>query len=194
VVAILLTTALLSGGGGPARAASSTCIWTKHTKRVVDHVKRRGKFKRVVRIKHYRTCRKVAVPEPTPTTTAPPPAPAPAPPSEPAPTPTPEPEPNALGVSAYDQGGFRYELSRQTVRSGQLTLQLNNRGEDPHSMDMQKIGPNEELEGEIIKMPAIKAGSETEPKSVYVEPGSYRMWCTIGNHAEEGMKADITVE
>jgi plastocyanin len=176
--------------GGEAGAASTTCVWIKHTKRVVKHVRRHGQRRRVVHLKHYRSCRKVAVPEPPPTTA---PAPTPTPPAEPAPAPTPEPEPNALGVSAYDQGGFRYELSHPTVRAGQLTLQLNNRGEDPHSMDMQKAGENG-AEGEIIKVPTTKAGTPSAPESVYVEPGTYRMWCTIGNHAEEGMEATLTVE
>jgi plastocyanin len=197
LIAVLAGAALVfsgSDGAGPARAASTTCVWTKHTKRVVKHVKRHGTVTRVVHLKHYRSCRKVAVPEPTPTATAPTPAPATTAPSEPAPTPapTPEPEANALGVSAYDQGGYRYEPSRQSVRPGQLTLQLNNRGEDPHSMDMQKVGEGAP-EGEIIEMGVTKAGAQVT-KSVDVEPGTYRMWCTIGNHAEEGMETTITVE
>jgi hypothetical protein len=207
LAALALIAALLTAGGGwpsgRAGAASTTCVWVKHTKRVVKHVKRHGKVTRVVHFKHYRTCRKVAVPEPTPTTTAPTtttPAPVapdettPTPPSEPAP---PEPKPNALGVSAYDQGGYRYELSHPSVHSGihagQLTLQLVNAGEDPHSMDMQKIGAGGP-EGEIIEIPVVKAGGQSDPRSINVEAGTYRMWCTLGHHAEEGMEAEIEVE
>jgi hypothetical protein len=187
--------ALFAGTG----SATTTCVWVKHTKRVVRHVKRHGKRTRVVHLKHYVTCREVAVAEPTPTTTTTPSTPAPTettptPPSEPAP---PEVKPNALGVSAYDQGGYRYELSHPSVHSGihagQLTLQLINAGEDPHSMDMQKIGEGGP-EGEIIEIPVIKAGGNSEPRSVNVEAGTYRMWCTLGHHAEEGMEAEIEVE
>jgi plastocyanin len=195
-VALLLAGGLFvsSNGLGRAGAETTTCVWTKHTKHVVKHLRRHGKLHRVVRIKHYRTCRKVAVQEPTtttPTTTAP---------AEPAPTPTtpvvvsPEPEANALGVAAYDQGGYRYALSRQTVRPGQLTLQLDNRGEDPHSMDMQKVGENGELEGTIVEIPKTEPGKPSASVSVDVEPGTYRMWCTIGHHAEEGMETEVTVE
>jgi plastocyanin len=179
---------------GQAGAASTTCIWTKHTKRVVSHVKRHGKVKRVVRIKHYRTCRKVAVREPTPTTTTPAPTPTPTPSSEPAPTPTPEPEPNALGVVARDANKhFIFEPSRTTVKSGRLTVQLINEGEDPHTMDVQRIGPGGTPEGEVVEIPET-ASKHQSAETFGVQPGRYRMWCTLFHHAEEGMETEITVE
>jgi plastocyanin len=170
---------------GDAHAAT-TC--TKHAKRVVKHVKRHGKRKKIVRFTHYWTCQEVA----TPPTTITPPAPAPTPAPE-APAPQPEPEANALSVSAYDIGGDRYELSRPSVRSGSLTVQLINRGEDPHNMDIQKLGPNGELLGEPIQIPTTKAGTAGEPRPIAVEAGTYKMWCTIGEHAAKGMRAEVTV-
>jgi plastocyanin len=171
---------------GDAHAAT-TC--TKHTKRVVKHVKRHGKLKKIVRLHPYWTCQEVAEPVAAAPVTPAPPAPAPMP----TPAPTPEPEANALSVSAYDIGGDRYELSRPSVRSGSLTVQLINRGEDPHNMDIQKLGPNGELVGEPIQIPTTKAGVAGEPRSITVEAGTYKMWCTIGEHAAKGMRAEITV-
>jgi plastocyanin len=104
-----------------------------------------------------------------------------------------EPEPNALGVAAEDQGGFRYTLSRQSVHAGKLTVQLNNRGEDPHDMDMQRVNEEGEPEGEIVEMPITKPGAQSNA-TVEVEAGTYRMWCTLGHHAMEGMEATIKVE
>ncbi|MFT3862806.1 MAG: hypothetical protein QM729_00925 [Solirubrobacterales bacterium] len=188
-VAALASIVALSTAGGTASATGS-CVWTKHTKRVVKHVKRHGKRKKVVRFKHYWTCEEAAgapagatttgTPETTTTT-----------PSEP--VIEPEAEANALGVAAEDQGGFRYTLSRQKVRSGKLTVQLNDRGEDPHTMDMQKVDAEGEPEGPIVAELATEPG-EQETGSVEVEPGTYRMWCTIGHHAEMGMEATIEVE
>jgi len=182
---------------GQARAATA-CV--KHTKRVVKHVKRHGKPKRVVRIRRWRTCRPVAAP--TPGTGAPPsagdptPAPAQAPTGEPPAEPQPEPEPeaNALGVAADDHGGVKsYTLSRGSVRSGHLTVQLQNKGEDPHDMEMQRVGPKGELLGNPVEIPETLPG-EQKTLPVTVEPGEYRMWCNLYHHAEEGMKATITVE
>jgi plastocyanin len=178
---------------GQAHAAT-TCA--KHTKRVVKHVKRHGKRKRVVRFKHYWTCQEVATPTPAPSSPAPV---ASNPPSEPippdaGPAPTPEPEANALGVAADDRGGVKsYTLSRQTVRSGQLKVQLQNKGEDPHDMDIQRVGPSGEPLGEVVEIPKTEPG-ENSDATVTVEAGEYRMWCSLFNHANEGMRATVKVE
>jgi plastocyanin len=179
----------------PSAHAATTCA--KHTKRVVKHVKRHGKSKRVVRLKHYWTCREVATPTtpaPAPTPTAPPVQAPPAEPPATTPTPTPEPEANALGVAADDRGGVKsYTLSRQTVRSGQLKVQLQNKGEDPHDMDIQRVGPSGEPLGEVVEIPITEPG-ENSDATVTVEAGEYRMWCSLFNHANEGMRATVKVE
>jgi plastocyanin len=188
---------------GHARAATA-CV--KHSKRVVKHVKRHGKRTRVVRIRHYRTCEPVAAPEssapapsaPAATSPSGPTTPAPTPaPESPATTPTPEPEPeaNALGVAADDHGGVKsYTLSRQTVHSGRLTVQLQNKGEDPHDMDIQRVGPAGEPLGEVVEIPKTEPGKNNSA-SVTVEAGAeYRMWCNLYHHAEEGMEATVKVE
>jgi plastocyanin len=200
LLAALVAGALICGGRpvGQAHAATGPCV--KHTKRVVRHVKRHGRRTRVVHVRHYRTCEEA----PAPVTPAPTPVPAPtlpAPTLTPTPvtetppvTPQPEPEANALGVTAEDSGGLRYVLSRPTVRAGRLTVQLANKGEDPHTMDMQRVGPNGELEGPVLTELATEPGEAPHTATVEVQPGTYRMWCTIGHHAEHGMKAEITVE
>jgi plastocyanin len=186
----------------PQAHAATVCA--KHTKRVVKHVKRHGKPRKVVRLKNYWTCQEVATPAPQPTPTPAPTTPAPSapapvvadPPVQPTPpvtTPT-EPEANALGVAADDRGGTKsYTLSRQTVRSGSLTVQLQNKGEDPHDMDIQRIGPSGEPLGEVRKVALTEPGQNTSA-SFAVEAGEYRMWCDLFNHAKEGMEATVTVE
>jgi plastocyanin len=86
-----------------------------------------------------------------------------------------------------------YTLSRTTVRPGNLTVQLQNKGEDPHDMDIQQIGPSGEPLGEVVKIPVTEPGTNTDVK-VPVEAGRYRMWCDLYNHAKEGMEATVTVE
>ena len=129
---------------GEAHAAT---VCAKHTKRVVKHVKRHGKRKKIVRLRPYWTCHEVTEP-----VAAPPATPAPAPVI---PTPQPEPEANAIGVVARDANKvFTFEPSRTVVKSGQLTMQLKNEGEDPHSMAIQRIGPGEVPEGEVVEIPS----------------------------------------
>jgi hypothetical protein len=206
LAALAVAVALVASSG----AATTTCVWVKHTKRVVTHVERHGKRTQVVHIKHYRTCRKVAEPsEPTPTaptTTAPTPPPTPAPtpaptlaPTEPPVVPTPEPEANAVRVTATETGTetgypYTYVPTRPAVHSGQLTVQLVNQGQDAHDMYMQRVGPHGEPEEKEIIISAGTAPGGQATKTVDVQPGTYRMWCTFGNHAMEGMQTQITVE
>lgn len=195
-LAVLALAFALFAGSRPSAHAATTCA--KHTKRVVKHVKRHGQLKRVVRLKHYWTCQEVATPAPTPAPSSPAPV-ASTPPSEPippdtGPAPLPEPEANALGVAADDRGGVKsYTLSRLTVRPGQLKVELQNKGEDPHDMDIQRVGPSGEPLGEMVALPRTEPGENTSA-SVTVEPGTYRMWCDLFSHAKEGMEATVTVK
>lgn len=198
LAALLLVAALLvtTGGAGPARAASTKCVWIKHTKRVVKHVKRHGRVQKVVTIKHYKTCRKVALPEAasTPPTTTPTTGTT-APIESKPPAPTPEPEPNAVSITANDRTmPFSFTPSRKVVKPGELTVQLINKGEDEHNMDMEKVGPGNAPEGPILLATSAPSGGQSTPTTVDVEPGTYRMWCTLPGHAAMGMETTITVE
>ncbi|HJZ34991.1 MAG TPA: plastocyanin/azurin family copper-binding protein [Solirubrobacterales bacterium] len=198
VLAALALVLVLSSGGdvGPARAASTKCVWIKHTKRVVRHVKRHGKVRRVVTIKHYKSCRKVALPEEAPAPTTPTgTSPGSTSPSEAAaPASTPEPEANAVSITANDHTNpYGYAPSRKTVKSGELTVQLINAGEDEHNMDMEKVGPGNAPEGPIVVAVSAASKGASTPTTVDVEPGTYRMWCTLPGHAAKGMETTITV-
>ncbi len=150
----------------------------------------------MVRIRHYRTCRKVALPEaaPTPPTTTPTPGTT-APSESKPPTTTPEPEPNAVSITATDRTTpYGYAPSRKIVKAGELTVQLINKGEDEHDMDMEKVGPGGTPEGPILTMTSAPSGGQSTPTTVDVEAGTYRMWCTLPGHAAKGMEATIEVE
>jgi plastocyanin len=187
LVAVLLAGVLIVGSGHQAGAAQ-TCV--KHTKRVVKHVKRHGKTHRVVRVKHYWICHEAGTSGPgtTTTTTAPTTGSTPT-------TPTPEPEANALSITANDRTTpYEYVPSHTTVKAGKLTVQLNDVGEDEHNMDMVRIGPGGEPEGAIIAAVSAESKNHSKPKTVEVQPGTYKMWCTLPEHAEKGMQTIITVE
>jgi plastocyanin len=198
LVAAICGVAIASGGHTGRADAASVC--TKHTKRVVKHVKRHGKRVKVVRLKHFVTCAEapVAAPVPTPLPTpAPVPVPVPVTPT-PTPTPTPEPEANAVSVSTNDHTHpYGYVPSRTTVHAGELTIQLNNTAsEDEHNMEMVRLsGPHgEPVGGRVAFLEAKHGGEASGTETVEVQPGTYRMFCTIGEHAKHGMTTEITVE
>jgi plastocyanin len=183
---------LVASLAGSAGATNSACAWQRHAKRVVKHVKRHGKVTKVVRIKHYWTCDAVAAtPEPTPAPVVPPPATPPAAPPVSTP-PVAEPEANAVSVTADDHGGVKkYTLSNPTAHAGKITVQLNNIGEDPHNLNIQReengvpVGPD-------LKIGKTEAGGH--PTQQFELPaGTYRFYCTIQEHWMEGMETEFTV-
>ncbi|HET9591681.1 MAG TPA: hypothetical protein VFP17_02090, partial [Solirubrobacterales bacterium] len=60
-----LILAFLAMGGAPSTAAAE-CSWQRHSQRIVKHVRRHGRLRKVVRRKTRWTCDPVAAPLPGP--------------------------------------------------------------------------------------------------------------------------------
>jgi hypothetical protein len=165
---------------GPEEAAAAECVWQRQTKRIVKHVRRHGKLRKVVRKRHRWTC--VARPA-TPAIVPPAPAPIPTPP---APAPEPEPEANRLSVKSAE---YYFNLSRPTVRAGEVTIELNNRGEDPHNLNLRQEGD----EGASLEIPETES-LQRSVATFDLPAGSYRLWCSLPEHEEKGMYSTLQVE
>jgi hypothetical protein len=162
-------------------AAAAECAWKRHSKRVVKHVRRHGRVRKVVRWKRWWTC----VPQPSAPVSAPP-APAPSVPAPSEPTPEPEPEANRLAVKSFE---FYFVLSRPSVKAGEVTIELNNRGEDPHNLNLRLEGD----EGAPHELPET-ASLHRSVNTFDLPPGKYRLWCSLPEHEEEGMYTSLQVE
>jgi len=175
---------LLSAVGAPSTAAAE-CSWQRHSKRVVKHVRRHGRLRKVVRYKRWWSCEPVSATAPAPSAD---PLPAPTlPPSEPlAPGPDPEPEANRLAVKSLE---YYFVLSRAQVKAGALTVELNNQGEDPHNLNLQREGDaGEPLE--IAETDSLQRNVATFD----LPAGTYRLWCSLPEHEERGMHTTLVVE
>ncbi len=185
-VALIATLEISPGVGAVAGAdgsAAAECTWHRHSKRVVKHFRRHGKKRRRVRVRHWWTCDRVAaVPTPNPA-----PTPAPEPPA--APEPELEPVANRVGVRSKDTGGYTYTLSRPQASAGPLTLELNNEGEDPHNLNLQLqggAGPLHEI--------ADTGPGQQRAATFDLPAGTYRLWCSLPTHDEQGMHATLILE
>jgi plastocyanin len=100
------------------------------------------------------------------------------------PTPTPEPTPApAIEVGALD-APFRYEPSELTVESGDsITIRLVNQGTVEHDFTI------DEFDFQV----ATAVGETAEGTLTGVEPGTYRFYCTVPGHAENGMVGELVV-
>ena len=175
------------GPGGGDRAAAADCAWQRHPQRIVRHVKRNGRVRKVVRTRSRWTCEPLAQPPPLGVPPASLPSPAPAP----APAPEVEPPPRAVSATVDDgtPEAFSFTLSRLFVVSGNVTVELNNRaGQDAHNLEVRPKGSEEE------GLEVGEAGpGENRVAHLDLAPGTYQLFCSLPQHEEWGMSVDLEV-
>jgi uncharacterized cupredoxin-like copper-binding protein len=83
---------------------------------------------------------------------------------------------------------FKLDPSDPTVKSGNVTFNLKNQGQEPHSLEIEDVnGQDQEIEGDV-------APGQSGTLTVNLPPGKYEFYCPVGNHKEMGMEGDITVK
>jgi hypothetical protein len=95
-----------------------------------------------------------------------------------------QPAPARLGVSASE---FHLVLSRASVKAGRVLIELDNDGEDVHDLRLRRIGGTR-----IYSFPATKPG-QWIARTLTLRPGRYRLWCSVADHAQLGMRTVLRV-
>jgi plastocyanin len=170
---------------GPAATAAPSptegCAWQRHSKAAFKRVRRHGRVRRVKRLRHWWTCAasptaslaQPALPVPVTTeTTA-------------GEEPQPEPEVGHLGVKAVE---YSYTLSRPEVSSGEVIVELNNQGEDPHNLVLEHEG----TEDPKLEIPSTASLTQASSR-LSLSPGTYRLYCSLYKHEAKGMEATLVV-
>lgn len=89
-----------------------------------------------------------------------------------------------------DVVGTEYAFDPQSVvveGTGEpLEVILDNQGSLPHNLAVFDGGSQ-------VGATATIQGGESDPATLELEPGAYRMVCTVGNHEELGMVGDLEV-
>ena len=80
-------------------------------------------------------------------------------------------------------------LSRPSVKAGTVTIELNNQGEDPHNLNLRPEGSD----AEPLTLPETDS-LQRSVASFDLEPGKYRLWCSLPEHEERGMATSLVVE
>jgi hypothetical protein len=82
---------------------------------------------------------------------------------------------------------FSYSLSRTKVRAGRVIVELVNRGQDTHDLDLRRIGGTR-----IYRFPDVQPGQVVD-REWKLAPGRYKLWCAVADHNERGMHAVLRV-
>jgi hypothetical protein len=110
-----------------------------------------------------------------------------APPPPPPPPPPPD-DPRYVQVVARDSDPDRWELqlSRTTLLSGTVEVEFNNRfAQDPHDLWIRRGSTSYSFD-------EVDDG-EAATRHVALSAGTWKLWCDIGDHAERGMLAYVSV-
>lgn len=70
--------------------------------------------------------------------------------------------------------------------AGEVVFELSNEGDQVHGFAVEGNGIDETLTSDI------RPGS-TERVTIELEPGTYTVWCPIGDHRDRGMEATLEV-
>lgn len=87
-----------------------------------------------------------------------------------------------VDVSLVD---FAIEMETE-LKAGKVTFNITNDGQAPHSFEIEGNGIEEELEENL-------APGESATLEVELEPGTYEIYCPVSQHAENGMRLEVTV-
>ncbi len=92
------------------------------------------------------------------------------------------------GGSAVDisETEFALDPSDPTAEAGTVTINVINDGATVHDLEVEGNGVEEKTE-------PIGAGSSAE-LTVDLAAGDYKIYCTIGDHEEQGMTGTLTVK
>lgn len=71
------------------------------------------------------------------------------------------------------------------AKAGKTTFEVANVGKIEHDLEVQGDGVEQ-------KTPLIDPGKQAK-LTVGLEPGKYRLYCTVPGHEQQGMKVDLTV-
>jgi hypothetical protein len=106
----------------------------------------------------------------------------------PPPPPPPPDDPRYLQVVARDSDPVRWELqlSRGTLLSGAVEVEFNNRfAEDPHDLWLARGS-------KTYAFSTVQSG-EAANRQLALTAGTWKLWCDIEGHEEQGMVAYVTV-
>jgi hypothetical protein len=99
--------------------------------------------------------------------------------------------PTAAGAAAshlqVTEVEYRLLLSHGIVKAGPVNLETIDRGMDPHDLRLRALTSRGE-----IAAPQLMPGQRWNGV-VDLKPGTYRLWCSLPEHARLGMHTTLTV-
>lgn len=91
--------------------------------------------------------------------------------------------PSRLLVTARE---YHLTLSKAKIGGGGAIVQLYDYGEDPHNLLLQRVGG-----GRVFDVGEVESGETGELRLRLKRRSTYRLWCSLADHAALGMEATL---
>ncbi len=91
---------------------------------------------------------------------------------------------------------YRIVPQNAVVRAGRLKLTVRNTGRLTHNLAVQDPDGPDDKPADVLggRTATMQPGETGEPIKVTLEPGEYRLVCTIANHDDLGQYGVLTVQ
>jgi plastocyanin len=90
------------------------------------------------------------------------------------------------GAVEISETEYALDPADPSVSAGEVTFEVTNDGSITHNLEVEGNGVEEEVED--------IAPGDSGSLTAELEPGSYEIYCSIGNHKDLGMEGTLTVE
>jgi plastocyanin len=91
-----------------------------------------------------------------------------------------------LAIAADPGGAKKFTESAYETTAGSVEVDFANDSQLPHAAEIEGNGVEEETE--------TVTGQDAPPLTVDLKPGTYTIYCPVGDHRAEGMEATLTVK
>jgi plastocyanin len=170
--------AALAAGGAVAQARGGHKHRRAHHHRVHHHRAHHHRGHHHRPAPAHQTTRPATAPRPVPVPASPPVLPAP----------VPLPSPPVLGHLQVPEREFSLSLSRPELTAGRTVIEAIDFGEDPHNLQIERVGSTDAP----VSFPVLAPGTRAT-KTVDLQAGTYRLFCSLSGHDALGMHATLIV-
>jgi plastocyanin len=91
-----------------------------------------------------------------------------------------------LAIAADPGGAKKFTETSYEAAAGQVEVDFANDSQLPHAVEIEGNGVEETTE--------TVTGQAAPPLTVDLAPGTYEIYCPVGDHRAEGMEATLTVK
>jgi plastocyanin len=91
-----------------------------------------------------------------------------------------------LAIAADPGGAKKFTESSYSATAGSVEVDFANDSQLPHAVEIEGNGVEETTE--------TVTGADAPPLTVDLKPGTYTIYCPVGDHRAEGMEATLTVK